>query len=173
MYVRNYSDIDIPWTDVFQTSDKAEVERYCNDNRLAFEWRGDTLRTRQVNQASATHPVTGATVWFNQAHLFHVTNLEPSVRESLLDVMAEEDLPRNTYYGDGTPIGPDALAAVRDVYARNQIAFEWQRNDLLLLDNMLYSHGREAFAGNRQVLTGMARVHGTDVSAGAPQTIGM
>jgi len=27
----------------------------------------------------------------------------------------------------------------------------------LLLDNMLYSHGRDSFVGDRQVLVGMAR----------------
>jgi len=94
MYVRNYSDIDIPWTEVFQTSDKADVERFCDANQLSFEWLTDThLRTRQINQASAAHPVTGDTVWFNQAHLFHVTNLEQEVQDSLLSVMKEEHLP--------------------------------------------------------------------------------
>jgi hypothetical protein len=166
MYVRNYSDIDIPWTEVFQTTDKADVESFCRANQLSFEWLDDKrLRTRQINQATAVHPVTGDRVWFNQAHLFHVTNLEAEVRESLLNVMKEEDLPRNTYFGDGAPIDTDTLRAIREVYDRNMIVFEWQRNDLLLLDNMLYSHGRGTYAGNRQVLVGMARLHGADPAA--------
>lgn len=166
MYVRNYSDIDIPWNEVFQSTDKADVERYCIANQLAFEWLGDNhLRTRQVNPAVATHPVTADKVWFNQAHLFHVSNLEPEVQESLLNVMKEEELPRNTYYGDGTPIEPEVLRSIRDIYDRSKISFEWQRNDLLLLDNMLYSHGRDRYSGNRQVLVGMARPHGSDAIA--------
>lgn len=164
MYVRNYSEIDVPWTEVFQTSDRADVESFCEANHLTCEWVGTNgLRTRQTNQASAVHPTTGETVWFNQAHLFHVTNLDPEVQASLLSVMTEEELPRNTYYGDEAPIEPETLQTIRDVYGRNQIAFQWQRNDLLLLDNMLFSHGREAYAGNRQVLVGMTRLH----SAGA------
>ncbi|QWP75368.1 TauD/TfdA family dioxygenase [Lysobacter sp. K5869] len=160
MYVRNYSDIDIPWTEVFQTDDRAQVEEFCAANGLQWEWRdGERLRTRQINQATAVHPVTAAKVWFNQAHLFHVTNLEPELRASLLSVMEEAELPRNTYYGDGEPIDTAVLDEVRAVYERNQISFEWQRNDLLLLDNMLYSHGRGTFGGNRQVLVGMARPH--------------
>jgi len=162
MYVRNYSDIDIPWPEVFQTSDKADVESFCNANRLSFEWLDDRrLRTRQINQASATHPVTGDKVWFNQAHLFHVTNLEQEVQESLLSVLKEEELPRNTYFGDGAPIDAGILQEIRKVYDRNKISFEWQRNDLLLLDNMLYSHGRGTYSGSRQVLVGMARLHGS------------
>lgn len=163
MYVRNYSDIDVPWTEVFQTTDKADVEGFCEANHIGFEWLDDQrLRTRQVNQASAVHPVSSANVWFNQAHLFHVTNLEQEVQDSLLSVMTEEELPRNTYYGDGDRIDPETLRAIRDVYDRNQIAFPWERNDLLLLDNMLYSHGRESYSGNRQVLVGMARLHGSE-----------
>ena len=165
MYVRNYSEIDIPWQEVFQSADKADVESFCRANDLEFEWLDDNhLRTRQINQASATHPVTGDTVWFNQAHLFHVTNLDPEVQQSLLTVMKEEHLPRNTYYGDGAPIAPETLQQIRDLYLKNQIAFEWQRNDLLLVDNMLYSHGRTQYSGNRQVLVGMSRLHGSDVS---------
>lgn len=167
MYVRNYSEIDIPWTEVFQTKDKADVETFCGANQLAFEWLDENhLRTRQVNPASAVHPVTGDRIWFNQAHLFHVTNLDPDVCQSLLTVMKEEHLPRNTYYGDGAPIELEALQLIRDIYVRNQIAFEWQRNDLLLVDNMLYSHGRTAYSGNRQVLVGMSRLHGSDLNHG-------
>lgn len=166
MYVRNYSDLDIPWTEVFQTSNKADVESFCTENQLSYEWLSEShLRTRQVNQASAVHPVSGENVWFNQAHLFHVTNLEPEVRDSLLGSMKEEHLPRNTYYGDGSPLEPDVLQSIREIYEQHQIRFEWQRNDLLLLDNMLYSHGRDPYSGNRQVLVGMARVHGSDIAA--------
>lgn len=158
MYVRNYSEIDVPWQEVFQTSDRADVEAYCRANYLSCEWLGENhLRTTQVNQASALHPVTGEKVWFNQAHLFHVTNLEPEVRESLLNVMPADHLPRNTYYGDGSPIEEEVLQIIRDVYEQHSITFPWQRDDLLLLDNMLYSHGRTPYSGDRQVLVGMLR----------------
>lgn len=158
LYVRNYSEIDLHWTEVFQTEDRTAVEQFCLDNRLEFEWLdGDRLRTRQINQASAVHPVTGAKVWFNQAHLFHVSSLEQEIQDQLLSVVPESDLPRNTYYGDGSPIEAETLQQIREVYLRNQISFEWQRNDLLLVDNMLFSHGRAPYSGNRQVLVGMAR----------------
>jgi alpha-ketoglutarate-dependent taurine dioxygenase len=158
LYVRNYSEIDLHWKEVFQTEDRTAVEAFCQDNRLDYEWLdGDRLRTRQINQASAVHPVTGANVWFNQAHLFHVSSLEQKIQDQLLSVLPESDLPRNTYYGDGSTIEAGTLQQIRDVYARNTITFEWQRNDLLLIDNMLFSHGRAPYSGNRQVLVGMAR----------------
>lgn len=157
MYVRNYGSIDLPWTEVFQTEDKHVVEQYCRDNNIELEWTELGLRTRQVNQAAITHPVSKEKLWFNQAHLFHVSNLNDELRESLLELLGEENLPRNAYYGDGTPIDAETLSIIRAVYERTKFSFQWEKNDLLLLDNMLYTHGREPFEGERKTLVGMAR----------------
>lgn len=157
MYVRNYSTLDLPWSEVFQTQDRAEVEKYCQDNGLDFEWlENDGLRTRQVNPATAVHPVSGEKIWFNQAHLFHVSSLHQELADTLIASMGEANLPRNTYYGDGSPIEIEALETIRRVYDQTKIRFNWEKNDLMLLDNMLFTHGRESFTGARKVLTGMA-----------------
>lgn len=157
-YVRNYSQIDLPWSEVFQTEDREAVEAYCTENRITCEWlEDDALRTTQVNPAVARHPITGEVLWFNQAHLFHVTNLDEEVRESMLAIMPEDRLPKNTYFGDGTPIDPDYLTVIRDFYQQTRIVFPWQRHDLMLLDNMSFTHGRNPFVGSRQVLVGMTR----------------
>jgi hypothetical protein len=157
MYVRNYSDMDLPWQEVFQTDTKAEVEKFCKENRLEYEWTANGLRTKQVNQASILHPVTKEKLWFNQAHLFHASSLDKELQEGLIDLLGEEYLPRNTFFGDGTPIDLAALTVIRDVYERTKFTFDWKKQDLLLLDNMLYTHGREPYEGTRQVLVGMAR----------------
>ncbi|HLL70300.1 MAG TPA: TauD/TfdA family dioxygenase [Pyrinomonadaceae bacterium] len=158
MYVRNYGEgVDMPWQVVFQTTDRAVVEEYCRNANTEVEWRdGNRLRTRQRRQAVATHPKTGETVWFNHAHLFHVSNLEPQVREALLSEFKEDELPRNAFYGDGTSIETEVLDEIRDLYHREAVIFPWQRGDILMLDNMLASHGREPFVGDRKVIVAMA-----------------
>lgn len=157
MYVRNYSDLDLPWSVVFQTDDKKLVEAYCEEHELTYQWLDNgALRTTQVNPATAVHPVTGDKIWFNQAHLFHVSNLGDEIADTLMASLGEENLPRNAYYGDGSPIDPAALQAIRAAYEQTKIKFKWEKNDLLLLDNMLFTHGRESFTGPRKVLTGMA-----------------
>jgi alpha-ketoglutarate-dependent taurine dioxygenase len=158
MYVRNYgTGIDLPWQNVFQTDDKAEVEDYCRQNGIEFEWKADDgLRTRQVCQAVAMHPKTGEMLWFNQAHLFHASSLKPEIYESLISTFKEEDYPRNTYYGDGSPIEPAALAEIRAIYEAEAVIFPWQEGDVLMLDNMLVAHGRQPFTGSRKIVVGMA-----------------
>ncbi len=107
-------------------------------------------------QAVATHPQTGERVWFNQAHLFHVSTLPPDIRQALVSVLGEENLPRQAYYGDGSPIAAADLDAIRAAYWQETVVFPWQQGDILLLDNMLTAHGRRPFAGSRQVVVGIA-----------------
>jgi len=156
MYVRNYGEaLDLSWQNVFQTTDRAEVEAYCRKSDIQFEWKDqDILRTSQVCQAVANHPHTGEPVWFNQAHLFHVSSLESDVRDSLLSLAAGEP-PRNAYYGDGTPIEESVLEQIREIYTKEAVAFSWQKHDILLLDNMLAAHGRRPFRGARKIVVGM------------------
>jgi alpha-ketoglutarate-dependent taurine dioxygenase len=158
MYVRNYGDgLDLSWQTVFQTTDRAVVEEYCRKAGMEYEWTGgNRLRTRQVCQAVATHPVLHETVWFNQAHLFHVSSLEAAVREVVLSQYSEEDLPRNACYGSGAPIEESALEEIREAYRQEMISFPWRQGDILMLDNMLVSHGRMPFTGPRKVVVGMS-----------------
>lgn len=162
LYVRNYGEgLDLQWENVFQTSDKSEVETYCHQAGIDFEWKDENrLSTRQVCQAVATHPKTGDDVWFNQAHLFHVSSLKPEVRESLLSMFREEDLPRNAFYGDGSKIEASVLEEINEIYQQETVTFPWQDGDILMLDNMLVAHGRKPFIGSRKVLVGMAEPFG-------------
>ncbi|MCO8162807.1 TauD/TfdA family dioxygenase [Pseudomonas sp. 21LCFQ010] len=165
MYVRNYGNgLDVDWSQVFNTEDPAVVEAYCRAHNIQCEWKDDgELRTRQICQSVARHPVTQDWVWFNQAHLFHISNLQPEVRESLLDIVDEEDLPRNVYYGDGSPIEDSLLDEIRGVLDECTISFPWLKNDVLMLDNMLAAHARSPFTGSRKVVVAMAQGHSDSI----------
>ena len=159
MYVRNYgTGLDLDWEEVFQTKSRQEVEDYCRSEAIEFEWIGDDqLRTRQRCQVSARHPQTGQMIWFNQAHLFHISRLPIEVRESLLSTFAKEDLPRNAYFADGTAIEPQMLDEIVKVYEENSVIFPWCEGDVLLIENMLTAHGSNPFRGKRRVVVGMSQ----------------
>lgn len=166
MYVRNYGlGVDLSWQDAFQTHDRRAVEAYCRQADMSFEWfdHGACLHTEQVRPAALEYLPTGERVWFNQAHLFHVSSLDPMLARSLRALFPPERLPRHAYYGDRSAMD-EALGAVREAFDRETLDVEWKRGDVLLLDNLFYSHGRRPYAGNRQVVVAMDTIGGRDTS---------
>jgi len=159
LYLRNYGGgLDLSWQDSFQTDDRQAVEEFCAASDIEFRWHaGDRLQTRQVCQAEVTHPVTGERVWFNQSHLFHVSALPDDVRSALEASMPEDELPRNTYFHDGSPIPVEMLTRIRAAYADELVAVPWHAGDVMLIDNLLAAHGRQPYRGPRVVLVGMTQ----------------
>lgn len=161
MYMRNYGDgLGLSWQTAFQTDSRAAVEAYCRQSSIEFEWKdGERLRTRQIFDTIVRHPGTGELVWFEHTAFFHITSLEPEVRNSITAMFEEADLPFNTYYGDGSPIEDSVLEEIRGAYRQVGISYPWQKNDLLLIDNMLTSHSREPYEGARRIVVAMAELY--------------
>lgn len=172
-YVRNYEPedaFDVSWSRAFETDSKDEVDRFCNEAGITAEWLpGDRLRTTRRAQGLAVHPSTGETLWFNQASLFHPASLPRRARIMLATRYGADDLPRNAFFGDGSPISKDEIGHVVDCYDKETVMFSWQPGDVLMLDNMLVAHGRRPFTGERRVLVGMADSCGESVAAYKPQ----
>lgn len=156
MYVRNTQPgIGLDWRTIYQTSDKSEVERFLASKNMEFEWVSeDHLRTKWVLPAFRQHPVTKEDVWFNHMYFGHKTLYDPMV----LDFIGEDNLPFATYYGDGTVIEDEVISELNNAYEECKIEFPWQKGDLLLMDNMMFSHGRNPFEGERTILVAMSQV---------------
>lgn len=162
-YVRNYGKAGLSWQETFQTSDAAEVERYCRTNQISWRWGDDgRLRTSQTTAAVRRHAYTGETVWFNQAHLFHVSSLGRETADALISVYGYENLPRHALFGDGSQIDEAYLDDIRAAYNAHAVALPWRDSDVAILDNMLYSHGRLPYRGERSVLVGMTGMMSAD-----------
>ncbi|MCA1612832.1 MAG: condensation domain-containing protein [Acidobacteria bacterium] len=167
--VRNFGEgLSLSWQNSFHVTERAEVEAYCRGARIDFEWKsGERLRTQQVRPAVARHPRTGEEVWFNHVAFWHVSSLEPQVREAMLEMFGEEGLPYNTYYGDGSRIEDEVVEEVRAAYRAETVTFGWRKGDVILLDNMLTAHGRSPYVGERKILTAMGEAHTrAEVAAG-------
>ena len=160
LYVRNYDEgIGLSWQSVFHTDCRETLEAYCRKNNIDYQWLDEKrLRTRQVRQAIATHPKTGETVWFNQAHIHNILNLPAPFREALISVARDKEFPLdiNSFYGDGSPIEPSVFEEIHSVCRKASVSFHWQKGDVMMLDNMLIAHARAPFVGSRKIVVAMA-----------------
>jgi alpha-ketoglutarate-dependent taurine dioxygenase len=161
--VRNFDDeVGLPWQEVFGTQDRDEVTRYCASNDIDVEWKDNNrLRTTSVRNAIHTHPDTRDEVWFNHAAFFHLSTFPPEVQEGLREMFADEDLPNNTYFGDGGIIPDDVMEHVRSCYRYAGTRFDYREGDVLVVDNMLAAHAREPFTPPRQIVVAMAELFST------------
>lgn len=160
LYVRNYRpEIDMDWRAAFQTQDRGEVEAYCRANGIACHWLGpEHLRTEQRQKAFVREPGTDRHLFCNHAHMFHSAALSPVLVGALVEAYGPDQLPRNVRFGDGSPIPDDMVHQIRAVHQECLRSFEWQRHDVLVLDNARCLHGRAPFTGQRTTLVSMTNL---------------
>jgi hypothetical protein len=155
------------WPAMFGTGDRAEVEHAAAAQGIECSWLDDgALRITGICPALRPHPASGELVWFNQAHVFHLRLFEYLQEEGVGDAREQArsfragrstaDLePYQCRYGDGGEIPDVAMKQVRAALDAETTRFDWQRGDLLLLDNFRAGHARDTFEGERRVLAAL------------------
>ncbi|MDP3846048.1 MAG: amino acid adenylation domain-containing protein [Pseudomonas sp.] len=161
LYVRTFTKrLDVSWQEFFKTDDRAEVEAQCRATNTEFVWlANDELQTRTRCPAVIRHPLSGERSFFNQVQLHHVHCLEPEVREDLLAMVGLERMPRQVYFGDGSPISAEVMSLLGQLYEACAVRFDWQRGDVVMLDNLLAAHARDPYEGPRKIVVAMGDLH--------------
>ena len=144
------------WMDHFESNDRNVVEKHLHENDIEFEWAANNgLRTWVIRPGVRKHPVTGESYWFNQSNLWHSSNLDEKHRRQMLDRFGEDNLPTHAYFGDGSPIDDEIMNGVRELLWNESAIFPWAQGDVLVLNNHLVGHGRNAYSGPRKILVAM------------------
>ncbi|MEO1623937.1 MAG: TauD/TfdA family dioxygenase [Bacteroidota bacterium] len=160
-YIRNLhggTGMGPSWQDTFETDDRRLVEKYCRVRKTEYEWRDNgSLRLVQFSPGVLQHEVTGESVWFNQVDQFHPSHLGEELYEIMQAIYERpEDFPMYVEFGDGSPFPEDMIREILDTIDSVTVAPVWGRNEFLMIDNELVSHGRNPYTGNRKVLVAMS-----------------
>lgn len=158
LYSRNFGDgPGMNWQTAFQVETKEELEKKCRNQDITWNWRGENhLQTWQLRPAVVWHPETDLPSWFNHILALHVSALPQPLYELLVRQFADQDLPHQTFYGNGDPIEQETVEIIRQAYLAGKSHFSWEIGDLLILDNLVFAHGRERYEGPREVLACLA-----------------
>ncbi|WP_309248478.1 TauD/TfdA family dioxygenase [Streptomyces sp. MNP-20] len=154
---RTYDEnLSLDWRTAFGTESADAVAAYCRRQRIAHSWdEHGSLRTTQRRAAVIRHPRTGDDVWFNHVAFWNAWSLDPDIRDVLTGELGPDRLPFNTSYGDGEPLTEEDIAAIHAAYDEATVWESWRPGDLMVVDNVLAAHGRQAFRGERRILVAM------------------
>ncbi|MBV8752638.1 MAG: TauD/TfdA family dioxygenase [Hyphomicrobiales bacterium] len=161
-YVRNIgAESTIPWKTVFAVESKEELEAYCARRGIAVSWQPDgTPRTVSPLPAYQRHPVTGTDCFFNNivssSHYSLAAKQQYQVEQLFKTVL---DHPNTVLLGDGTPLTREEIEALLAAYDRRTFQFDWKEGDILIADNLMTAHARNAFAGARKVIVRINDIH--------------
>ncbi len=154
-YFRNLSKwYGLSWEEVFQTESKLEVEKICKLSNTDFEWRddGEMLVISWIKDTVVIHPDSNEKIWFNHAMFFNKYSLSHIMD---VDNFKDSELPFNTFFGDGDEITLEEYNELKNAYEEAMVLSPWEVGDVILLDNMLISHGRMPFKGDRKIIVSM------------------
>jgi alpha-ketoglutarate-dependent taurine dioxygenase len=161
-YLRNIgAESTISWKSAFGVQSRAELEAYCARRNIEVSWRPDgTPRTISALPAYLPHPVTGADCFFNNivssSHYSLAEKQRAQVEKLFKTVL---DHPNSVLLGDGTPLAREEIQTLLEAYERRTFQFDWKAGDILIADNVMTAHGRNAFEGPRKVIVRINDIH--------------
>lgn len=155
------------WQTTFQTDSIPELERIVEQQGGSLVITKSYLEVENaITPAWITHPVTQEPIWFNQAHLLHTSlaaywaKCQSGWMYKLMPFFSPI-VARSTFthyvYGDRSEIDVADLDVIRTTIRDRQILFQWQKSDVLLLENRIMAHGRRPFVGPRDVFAALIR----------------
>ncbi|KAH7084110.1 hypothetical protein FB567DRAFT_603798 [Paraphoma chrysanthemicola] len=146
---------------------RAKIEEEVRRHSELFEWHEDgSLSVTHIVPIIRKHVPSNLTTWFGNltsayGRSRHHGATQPPFRG---DDGSYHPLPT---YGDGSPIDTAHLELALNIAEDMQVDVQWQRGDLVLLDNYAVMHSRRAWTGKRTVLAAL-----WDVAEGENSRIG-
>jgi hypothetical protein len=137
------------WQQALQTEsiDEALVRGNSADSILG--WHTDGKRLRHLSWAPVfhTHPSLG------ELHFGAILSRHASWHngDAKFDYLPYGERPYNCLWGDGSELSDAELTELREVHDRNMEQLRLEVGDIIVLDNLRVMHGREPYAGKRQL----------------------
>jgi hypothetical protein len=165
-YIRNMNDASSDgaeytnWQNIFFTSDREEAtilakKKFGGDGLCDVNWLKDgSMQCITTLPSFAIHPrnKNRLKVFMSQLYTQHASLYEDSKMYAPWQHLPCEYRPFHTRWGNGEEVSGIELNELGQIYKKAMKTIELETGDLIILDNYLWSHGREAYEGNREVV---------------------
>ena len=153
------------WSEVYGTNDKAKVEEIAKEEGIPMRWgRKDSIVSQYESNAFERHPQTGEMTWFNHAQVFHWTSFPAELWYAFRRTkdlrfffhsaaiwvfsifwygLLRRRMALNVTFGDGSAISIREMQQIRKAIHKNMVLNRWEKGDLVMIDNLSTSHGRQ------------------------------
>jgi len=161
------------WSNAFRTNDKKIVERKCAERGWGCEWqRNETLVISQLLPICLAHPVTGIPVinlydcnYYGLKYSADIAASQSSAINKLFiyimlySLQALKLKTLSVLQSDGSEIPLEIQKEITHALWNSSIIFDWQKNDILMIDNFKFAHGRLNYIAPRRILTSLLGQH--------------
>ena len=142
------SPIGRSWRDTFLCNTREEAEYQMTLDGMSWSWlpNGDLRTTTKAIPAYRRHTKSGKYVFHNSI-----------IAASMGWKDTRNDPTKAVTYADGSPFNAEDIKCMHDYTKKNQIKFNWQKNDVLIVDNYLMMHARQPFpvGSKRRILVSL------------------
>jgi hypothetical protein len=156
------------WAEAFGTSERGAAERIADARGWRIDWLedGSAQLWQEIRPVTTRHSLTGEELWFNQVHIFSPCCTAQWARDDgrLAEAAAIEravaeapHLLDRVFHGDGSEVSEEDALYLYELHRRFTVPHRWLRGDVLLLDNILFGHGRRTFAGERSIMVALVK----------------
>ncbi|XP_065656062.1 dapdiamide synthesis protein DdaC [Hydra vulgaris] len=161
-YIRNHGNKKLTkymtWQDIYSTSSHQEVETKLRKFNNNWKWNeNETLTTWYTTSPIIYHPETGEKIWFNQLSAAHNTYYKCHP-DYIGKQLKDHEYFLHTTYGDGEEFEPELVQHIRNVAWNASIGFQWEKGDVIVLDNLLAQHGRLSYTGKRKIVVSLTDI---------------
>lgn len=155
------------WQQSLSTTRKETASSIAEKKQWKAEWTEDNSMVlwQDLVPALRRSDLSGSLVWCNQVHVFNPHCLLRWAQEDQRFADAEAlqnaiqfhpELLDNMFYGNGDPVPSDEALHVFAVMRAIEMPVALNTHDILVLDNIRFSHGRLPYRGDRKILVTLA-----------------
>jgi len=139
------------WDETFDTEDRVEVEAHCAAMAMEAIWNEDgSLTLISEAEPFAHHPATGELCYRSQMHTNR--SFEADDRRAITEALRASQKMRSRHTMlNGEEMPQQDADMVARIFSEITVAWPWHSGDVMILDNLLVSHGRHPYAGTRDV----------------------